>query len=237
MSSGSNAAGPFCRRLYIHESHIERICREALASVELLPESPGPVRIERFIYLTFGFEEEFETLPANIMGCAKFTRNGLCRIIVNRDLAEQDDPVSRLRVRSTLAHEAGHGLFHNQLFIEKLERDAMTRLLGGDDGVFDSVTAEGFMCRAEAGMTEVPKFEWWEYQANLAMAALLLPKHLVVEAARARMPQVLSGPGTFETRVAAAERELAGLFNVSRKMVSIRLGKWWSEQANQPSLF
>lgn len=237
MSSGSHAAGPFCRRLYLHENHIERISREALASVELLPENPGPVRIERFIYLAFGFEEEYETLPSNIMGCAKFTRNGLRRIIVNRDLAEQDDPVSRLRVRSTLAHEAGHGIFHNQLFIEKLERDAMTRLLDDGEGLFDSVSAEGFMCRAEAGMTEVPKFEWWEYQANLAMAALLLPLHLVVEAARGHLPKVLSGTGAFETRVAAAEREIASLFAVSRKMVSIRLGKWWHDQSRQPSLF
>jgi hypothetical protein len=104
-------------------------------------------------------------------------------------------------------------------------------------GVFDSVSAEGFMCRAEAGMEQVPKFEWWEYQANLAMAAILLPKQLVIEAARAHLPRVLSGPGTFEARVTAAERELAALFKVSRRMVSIRLGKWWSEQSSQPSLF
>lgn len=237
MSLASNAAGPFCRRLYLPDDHIERICREALASVDLLPESPGPVRIDRFIFLSFGFEEEYKALPAHIMGCAKFTRNGLCRIIVNQDLAEQDDAVSRVRVRSTLAHEAGHGLFHTPLFIEKLERDAMTRLLDGGEGIFDSVSNEGFMCRAEAGMAEVPKFEWWEYQANLAMAALLLPLHLVVEAARAHLPKVLSGAGTFETRVAAAERDLAALFKVSRRMVSIRLGKWWLDQATQPSLF
>ena len=37
--------------------------------------------------------------------------------------------------------------------------------------------------------------------------------------------------------VTAAERELAALFKVSRRMVSIRLGKWWSEQSSQPSLF
>lgn len=237
MNAGSQAAGPFCRRLYIPENDIERMCREALASVDLMPETPGPIRIERLIYLLFGFEEEYETLPDQIMGCAKFTRRGLCRIIVNRELAQQDDPVSRLRVRSTLAHEAGHGIFHNQLFIEKLERDATLRLLDDGDGIFDSISGEGFMCRAEAGMAQVPKFEWWEYQANLAMAAILLPKHLVIEAARAHLPRVLSGSGTFEARVTAAERELAALFKVSRRMVSIRLGKWWFDQSRQPDLF
>jgi hypothetical protein len=237
MSAGKSTTGPFCRRLYIPENDIERICREALASVDLLPETPCPIRIERLIYLLFGFEEEYETLPDQIMGCAKFTRRGLCRITVNRELAENDDPVSRLRVRSTLAHEAGHGIFHTNLFVEKLEHEAISRLLNDRDGVFDSVSGEGFMCRAEASMEQVPRFEWWEFQANLAMAAILLPKHLVIEAARARLPHVLSGSGTFETRVTAAERELASLFNVSRRMVSIRLGKWWLEQSRQPTLF
>ena len=236
MSPPSNTAGPFRRRLYVSEDHLERTCQEALASVELLPESPGPVRIDRFIFLHFGIEEEYEELPGHIMGCAKFTRNGLSRIIVNRRLAEERDQVSRVRVRSTLGHEAGHGLFHTPLFVEKLESEALERLLD-DDGVFDSVTEEGFMCRAEAGITEVPKFEWWEYQANLAMAALLLPKPLIVQAAREHLPRVLAGPGDFDSRRADAERELATLFDVSRQMVSIRLSRWWRDESRQPSLF
>ena len=237
MNAGNNGAGPFCRRLYLHTNLIERVCCDSLASAGLLPECPAPVRIDRFIYQHFGFEEEYESLPGEIMGCAKFTRSGLRRIIINRNLAEQEDTVSRLRVRSTLAHEAGHGLFHTDLFVEKLERDLTTQLFDEGTGVFDSVAAEGFMCRAEAGIDNVPRFEWWEHQANLAMASLLLPLHLVVEAARTLLPQVLSGVGSFELRVASAERDLAALFNVSRRMVSIRLGKWWSEQARQPSLF
>jgi hypothetical protein len=63
MSAGTNAAGPFYRRLFIPEANLERICSEALASVDLLPEEPGPVRIERFIYLHFSIEEEYETMP------------------------------------------------------------------------------------------------------------------------------------------------------------------------------
>lgn len=237
MKSSASAPGPFCRRLYIPEADIERITREALASVHLLPDKPSPIRIERLIYLLFGFEEEYESLPQHIMGCAKFTRKGIGRIIINRELAEHEDPVSRVRIRSTLAHEVGHGIFHNQLFIEKLERDASMSFLDQGNGIFDSVSSEGFMCRAEAGMSEVPKFEWWEYQANLAMAAILLPKHLVIEAAREHLPHVLSANGNFEVKVSAAEREIAALFHVSRRMVSIRLDKWWSEQFNQPSLF
>ncbi|MBN8457369.1 MAG: ImmA/IrrE family metallo-endopeptidase [Verrucomicrobia bacterium] len=236
MSAGPNAAGPFYRRLFIPEANLERICSEALASVDLLPETPGPVRIERFIYLHFSIEEEYEAMPDHIMGCAKFTRQGLRRIIVNRQLAEQDDPVSKVRVRSTLAHEAGHGLFHAGLFVEKLSLEAEGHLFG-NAAAFNSVTGEGFVCRAEADIERVPHFEWWEYQANSAMAALLLPKHLIIQAARARLPMVLAGAGSFDSRVREAEREIAAVFNVSRRMVSIRLGKWWVEQAHQPSLF
>jgi hypothetical protein len=237
MSNVKNAAGPFCRRLYLHENRIEDACRTALSAVDLMPSSPGPIRIERFIFLHFGIEEEFEPLPEHIMGCAKFTRQGLKRIIINRELAEQDDMVSKFRVRSTLAHEAGHGLFHSDLFVEKLNVESAGQLFGEEAGIFDSVTKDGFLCRAEGGMQSVPKFEWWEYQANLAMAALLLPKQLLIEAARAELPRVLSGPGAFEDRVADAERQLSTLFTVSRRMVSIRLGQWWIEQSHQPSLF
>ena len=237
MNAGKTEAGPFYRRLYIPEANLERICKEALASVDLLPEEPGPVRIERFIYLNFSIEEEYEEMPDHIMGCAKFTRQGLRRIIINRQLAEKDDHVSKLRVRSTLAHEAGHGLFHTGLFVEKLNLEAAGHLFGNAAEACDSVTGEGFVCRAEAGINRVPAFEWWEYQANFAMAALLLPKHLILGAARTVLHQVLTGAGTFESRVHEAERELAAIFKVSRQMVSIRLGKWWLDQIRQPSLF
>ena len=237
MSPVRNAAGPFCRRLYLHENRIEDVCRTALSAVDLMPSSPGPIRIDRFIFLRFGIEEEFKSLPEHIMGCAKFTRQGLKRIIINRQLAEEEGMVSRFRVRSTLAPEAGPGLFHTDLFVEKLNVESAGQLFGEESGIFESVAKDGFLCRAEAGMQSVPKFEWWEYQANLAMAALLLPKNLLIEAARAELPRVLSGPGSFEDRVAEAERQLSTLFVVSRRMISIRLGQWWTEQSRQPSLF
>jgi hypothetical protein len=237
MNPVRNAAGPFCRRLYLHENRIEDVCRTALSAVDLMPTSPGPIRIDRFIFLRFGIEEEFKSLPEHIMGCAKFTRQGLKRIIINRQLAEEESMVSRVRVRSTLAHEAGHGLFHTDLFVEKLNVESAGQLFGEETGIFESVDKDGFLCRAEGGMQSVPKFEWWEYQANLAMAALLLPKNLLIEAARAELPRVLSGPGSFEDRVAAAERQLSSLFFVSHRMISIRLGQWWTEQSHQPSLF
>ena len=236
MSSAAYGAGPFPRRIFIPDQHIERLCRETLESSGLLPESPGPIRIDRLIYLQFGFEEEYAELPAHIMGCAKFTKRGLCRIMVNRDLAEVQDPVSHRRVRSTLAHEARHGLLHNDLFIEKLTQEECGQLFDGDAEVYDSVTKEGFACRAEVGIHQVRPFEWWEYQANLAMSCLLLPWHLVTAAAGQHMRAVLDGPGDMDSRIARAEKGIAEVFDVNRQMVSIRLGKWWRMEIQQPSL-
>jgi len=236
MSSAASGAGPFPRRIFIPDQHIERLSRETLESVGLLPESPQPIRIDRFIYLQFGFEEEYTELPAHIMGCAKFTKRGLCRIMVNRDLAEVPDAVSHRRVRSTLAHEAGHGLLHNDLFIEKLTQEDCGQLFGGEAEACDSVTKEGFACRAEVGIHEVRPFEWWEYQANLAMSCLLLPWHLVTAAAKERFDAVLDGPGDMDSRIVRAEKEIAEVFDVNRQMVAIRLGKWWKKEVQQPSL-
>jgi len=237
MSSAASGAGHFPRRIFLPHQHIERLCRETLESVGLLPESPQPIRIDRLIFLRFGFEEEYAVLPQHIMGCAKFTKRGLCRITINRELAEERDVVSYRRVRSTLAHEAGHGLLHNDLFIEKLTQEECGQLFGGEAEACDSVTKEGFACRAEVGIHEVRPFEWWEYQANLAMSSLLLPWHLVTAAAGQRMRAVLDGSGDMDSRIARVEKEIAEVFDVNRQMVSIRLSKWWGKEVQQPSLF
>jgi|GEM_PF-4017984 len=92
MSYTRTGAGPFARRLFIPEERIEKICRESLASSGLLPEKPEAIRIDRLIFLKFGFEEEYLELPAHIMGCAKFRKTGITRILVNRILAERGGP-------------------------------------------------------------------------------------------------------------------------------------------------
>jgi hypothetical protein len=229
--------GPFHRKLFIPEQRLESTCLDALRAMNLLPDVPSPIRIERFVFFRFGIEEEYEELPAGIMGCAKFTREGLRRIILNRHLAEDQSVVSLRRLRSTLAHEAGHGLFHTELFIEKLTLDEEHGTFGRGGSTSDSVSPDGFACRAEAGLDMPRPYEWWEYQANRAMAALLLPWTLVIEAAKERLLGVLAASGPVEDRVRQPEQELAELFDVNRRMVSIRLDGWWRDQLQQPDLF
>lgn len=70
MSSAASGVGPFPRRIFISDQHIERLCRETLESAGLLPESPGPIRIDRFIFLQFGFE--VDGLCARLRGQQRF---------------------------------------------------------------------------------------------------------------------------------------------------------------------
>lgn len=234
MSYTRTGAGPFARRLFIPEERIEKICRESLASSGLLPEKPEAIRIDRLIFLKFGFEEEYLELPAHIMGCAKFRKTGITRILVNRILAEENDTVSQRRVRSTLAHEIGHGLFHADLFTEKLTLEESGELFGNEN--CESVTKEGFVCRAECGLQTVRAFEWWEHQANLAMSSLLLPLHLITMAAKERLTLVAKEAGNIDFRIEKAEREIAEVFDVNRRMVRIRLGNWWRKEMQEPTM-
>src|SRR5262249_6048960 len=101
---------------YLPASRIEKICNDALRSVELLPETPSAVRIERLIEKKFGFSPEYAALPVGVLGYTVFGTTGPTRIVVDRGLAESDSIVADRRISTTLAHEAGHCLFHAHLF-------------------------------------------------------------------------------------------------------------------------
>jgi len=81
-----------------------------------LPETPSAVRIERLIEKKFGFSPEYAALPVGVLGYTLFGTAGPTRIVVDRGLAEAESIVAERRISTTLAHEAGHCLFHAHLF-------------------------------------------------------------------------------------------------------------------------
>jgi hypothetical protein len=88
-------------------------------------------------------------------------------ILVSRDLEEQSTTPVRRRVRSTVAHEAGHGLLHGSLFIDSPDLGASQRRI---------------LCRSEDILGEAQRSyggRWWEFQANQAIGSLLLPRPLM----------------------------------------------------------
>ena len=129
------------------------------------PPQPEPVRIDRFIEKRFMVSPAYGDLPDGVLGMAKFTDVGVAELIVAKFL--EDEPFERRR-RTTLAHEAGHGLLHAYLFV--LDHNEEPLFCDNSE-----LKKPKFMCRENCG-------QWWEFQANKAMAALLMPR--ILEAAR-----------------------------------------------------
>src|SRR5262249_53562838 len=112
-------SGRFAFQLYFDDlGEIDEICLEALKKQSLLPSTPAPIRIERFVEKQFHAPLRYEDLGPEHLGCTIFTSSGTVQaILVSRFLEEQNTIPARRRARSTVAHEAGHGLLHGSLFI------------------------------------------------------------------------------------------------------------------------
>ena len=162
-------SGPFPFQLYFEDlGEIDEICLKALKRQSLLPSKPAPIRIERFVEKEFKTALRYEDLGPDNLGCTIFNSSGAVEaILVSRSLEEQNTTPARRRVRSTVAHEAGHGLLHGSLFIDSPDlRENQRRIL----------------CRSEDILGETQRSyrgRWWEFQANQAIGSLLLPRLLV----------------------------------------------------------
>ena len=120
MRKVATPSGPFPFQLYFEDlGEIDEICLEALKTQSLLPSRPAPIRIERFVEKQFKTALRYEDLGPENLGCTIFNSSGAVEaILVSRFLEEQNTISARRRVRSTVAHEAGHGLLHGSLFTE-----------------------------------------------------------------------------------------------------------------------
>ncbi len=208
------STGPLRQRPFYETHDIERICSDALAAVKLLPTKPAPIRIERFVEQHFSIHVTYDQLPEGVLGYTEFGAKGVKAIHVARSLSEHGDRADRV-LSSTLAHEAGHGLLQGFLFglegtLTLFERDP-------------DVTETTILCRKKgrAGYDG----RWWEFQANLAIGALLLPGNLLDRA----LDGFLTPAGTLGLRTLpsnsrpAAIGHLAELFHVTEIVAEIRL--------------
>ena len=213
--------GPFSERPHFKLREIEQICTEALDKVGLKPSAPEPVRIDRFIEKRFGIAPEYQELPDGVLGFTKFGSSGVQAIVIAKALDQGKGKVEERRLRSTLAHEGGHGLLHAHLF----------HLGEKPKSLFDdSDTTPRILCR---DMPDAPPAargydgRWWEFQANKAIGGLLMPRRLVETALVAEkfcneagnLGQLVLPP---EKREAAA-RALADVFDVNPAVARLRL--------------
>ena len=138
---------------------------------------------------------------------------------MDRGLAEADSIVAERRISTTLAHEAGHCLFHAHLLAAlKPQRDSSP-----EDG--ERPLALKILCRDEPSPSCDGK--WWEYQANAAIGPLLLPQELVIQAVQPSLEcRGLLGLPTLADRARRpAELAIAETFNVNPIVSRIRLSQ------------
>jgi hypothetical protein len=220
------SSGPFSERPYYSDDEIEHLSADELRAIGLLPVSPQPIRIERFIEKRFGISPQYDDLPDGMLGCTKFGPKGVQAIVVARTLCEEGTKASERRVKTTLAHEGGHGLLHAHLFVQG---PPARSLFGSDDSQSDPMR---ILCREDTVLDMHPVGQssytghWWEFQANRAIGALLLPRGLVGQC----LKDVLVARGTFGGMVLPQHyREhaiglLSEVFDVNPAVARIRVG-------------
>lgn len=243
MKDDSNLC-PFLSKPFHHENKIERICTEALEDHGLMPGEPAPIRIDRFIEKQFSLAIEYKDLQERfgegVMGACKFDRDGTVRrILVDLALEEDESRLAEKRLRSTLAHEGGHGLLHGPLFAEMFQaEDAESRLVNVARSA--GITADGFACRRIGEGGGGQRYDWWEVQANKAMASLLLPRKLVDPYVREIMAIKLPKLAWTGRRPNWELKDVAGMvadkFEVSISMARFRIEENYHRALKQPEL-
>jgi hypothetical protein len=221
MKNFRSNTGPFAEKPFFTAKEMEDTCIRELHMQGLLPSCPEPIRIDRFVEKRFGIQPLYEDLPRGLLGFTVFGPTGVEQIVVSKSFDEEGTTVAERRLRTTLAHESGHGLIHAHLFALASET---IRLFGED--VSDNGTK--MLCRDEAegvGAARKGKYRWWEYQANQIMGGLLLPKPLVDKALDPLyVPQGrLGGRIIAPDRAEEAARMLAETFDVNPVVARIRL--------------
>lgn len=230
MRTFRSKSGPFSERPHFEPNEIDQICSDELRKQGLFPNSPEAIRIDRFVEKRFGVVPHYEDLPAGVLGFTKFSKNGVDEIMISAELDAEGGEVAERRIRTTLAHEAGHGLLHAYLFA--LDDKPLY--------LFDSDSHSDYqiLCRDVQGEDRKSRAydgRWWEFQANRAIAGLLCPRTLVQEALNPFLVYSGSlGAVTLDAkRRDGAIRTLAEIFDVNPIVAKIRISELYAGETGQ----
>ena len=120
---------------------------------------------------------QYEDLPDGVLGFTRFGKNGVTAVVISAALDAKGGKIAERRVRTTIAHEGGHGLLHAHLFaLDDIPLHLFDK---------DSHSGDQILCRDVHGdEKKAHRYDgrWWEVQANRAMSSLLCPRPLVLEA-------------------------------------------------------
>ena len=225
MRSWPDPKSPWGKQLRFEENEFEAMMDEMRwrAGPECFAPGKG-VDVDLVLLKAIECEADYVDLPAGVMGRTIFGADGSARIEISRALSDEaeSDRTVRRRLRTTLSHECGHVACHRGLFI----RDTETLSLFSGLPARTTTAKPPIMCRADTVGRTGYRGEWWEYQANRCMAALLLPRTMFSASAKKRLADrgfksgndcVQSGYG--ESLI----RELSDEYDVSQQATLFRL--------------
>jgi hypothetical protein len=214
-------------RLWLSAVDIEMMMEDALRKSGLFPTDEQPaVDIERFIQGLDVRMDQYANLDATLLGLTEFYTDGPPKIFINRDLtgAIDDDetpPGIRGRWRATMAHEGTHVVIHRVLF--EVNQDQKTLFQMPDQAEPQRLMRclkKNVLFRGGGAS------DWREVQANMGMAALLMPQSLFRRLAGKVAEQhhlAAEALSIGSTAAAILTAEMAALFDVSRQAAGIRL--------------
>lgn len=217
--------------VWYNPGEIEMIMENELTKAKLFPTLDAPVvDIETFIegYLKARIDQYAE-LDARVLGVTEFRAGQPPFVQVNKDLTgsaldEAGSPAFLLgRWRATLAHEGSHIVLHQCLFQVNPNQGGLFD--GPDDNAPQPVDPVHRCFKKNVAFGGGAK-DSREVQANMGMAALLMPSSVFREAVR----NELHDAGWSQVRLVRNSRQafaivgqLATVFQVSRQAASIRL--------------
>lgn len=164
MKMVRDSSGRFPERPFFPEGEIEGIMGQVLAAAGN-PRLPGLPAVDMdMLMFNLHLEPQYTALPDGVLGATRFGSDGTPEITVSERLEADSrlDSTALHRLRTTQAHEIGHATLHAPLYVQ----------ISSSAGV----TIGRLPCEAsQQTRTVLYKGEWWEYQANAAMAALIMP--------------------------------------------------------------
>lgn len=172
----------FPYRIWFETGEIDDLMENHLLSFEKkvkqikTPPVPVDLFVEKYLDVDFDNYAKLKTPKENILGATYFLNDGRIAIKIDKSVTEQaDSEENNGRYNFTVCHEAFHAMCHKELFLQDksqiefsgLEKKKQIECLGRDFGIF-----------SEKKNLTTP---WWEVQANMGAAALLMPKTMFLE--------------------------------------------------------
>ena len=215
-------------RLWIEPDEIEARTEAELVKAGLMPTVDAPaVDVEAFVEHHLGAHfDQYASLPEDVLGQTDFRVGAPPLVMVNADLtgAALDDDDSPLglkgRWRATVAHEACHVLFHRCLF----NLSSQQASLFGEEDDSGEPAKRLQRCLKRDVVYSRKGSDWREVQANMGMAALLMPRPLFVAVCQKQLLRLGKDRIYADTPEAdAIASQVARAFQVSRQAAMIRL--------------